>query len=419
MKAILSVVLLVLMTSALVLAQGVPDVDESKLSPEAKALKAKYDAQLQKLQADFTRELTELKARVDKVEGKPAAPAKKAWYDTMTVKGYVQARYQARQYDSNLAAVDEFMFRRLYLALVAPLSNKSKAVVMWEGAGPTMNSGAYSTWADLYADYNVTPNWTIRMGQGPTFFGLDDHEGSSVRPTPERAVAFEGNSNLKIRGICYLGPWDRGAWAIYDTRPKPTAEGWRAVLGCINGQFREPDVSSGKTWTADVEYYGDWGQAGVSWIDGKHTSTMAGSPAPKFSDDRKAWGLNVRVNPKVNWGFQAEYINGTWASISTATKATDTKGYYGQLSYAFDNSGEPLPDALMFGKMRQMGYVRYERFDPGNDGTSNPDFAVYKGIHVGYKYRLTNLDDVTLEFNKGKLGDKKADDLVFQYQHQF
>lgn len=399
MKAAVMTLLLVLFAWGLACAADLGDIDEESFSPEAKALKAKYDAQIKQLQEEFMAELQKLSARVDSVERKTAPPAKKPWYDGIRISGYFQTRFEGRQYDSIATERDEFTLRRLYMTLAAPLGDRSTAIVTWAGVGPSFREGGGATYENIFVDYKVRPDVTIRMGQAPNNFGLDAAESSSVRIPPERALVTEGNPTLGLLGLYAYGPADRGLWAIYDGRVNsPTKEGLRVAVGIFNGQFQDSDKNNNKSVSVDAEYYMKWGQFGASWMDGKYTNKAT----PPVTCDRDAWGLNVRVYPDPWWGGQAEYIKGDWFGA-------EREGWYGQVSYNL----HPNKDLV---------YARYEEFD----ANTNVPNSVYKGLHVGYQYKLTPNDQITVEYVKGELGrgaadagDDTTDDIFVQYQRSF
>jgi hypothetical protein len=383
-------------------AAGTTDIDESKLSPEAKALKAKYDEALKKLQDDFAAELAALQARVDKVEKTSAAPAKKNWYDNILINGYMQMRYWARDYKSTNKELDDFGIRRFYMNVIAT-HEKGQIVATYAGAGSDFREGANADWENLFIDYRPKPEFNIRAGLAPNFFGLDACESSAPRLPPERALVAEGNTTLDLVGLYAYGPSDLGLWLMYDKRPKPhlttpipNNPGLRVDFTVHNGQYEKTDKNNNKNVGLDVEYFTNWGQFGASWLDGKYTRTLTGGST--VTEPRKAFGLNFRAYPNMlvkGWGFQGEWIDGEWLG-------TDRDGWYGQASYHFKSHPG-------------VAYTRYERFDP-NDSAAKDD---YKGLHLGYKYNLTPQDQLTLEYCDGEVGDKTADDLIMQYQRSY
>ena len=390
--------LLLTLAFGLGLAHAAGTDDTSGLSPEAKALKAKYDAQMQALNEQFMKDLAALSA------GKPipAAPAaKKNWYDNILINGYFQARFNAKKYDSTHADFSEFNIRRYYMNVIAHANPKTTAVATYTGNGPSFRDGNAATWENMFVEYYPDPEWTLRIGQCPNFFGLDAAESSSVRVTCERALVTEGNYVLGLNGLYFAGPSDRGAWFVYDMRPDSPSkkQGFRFVGAIYNGQFQATEKNGDKGLEADAEYFDTWGQAGISWVNGKYTNTAAaGSPTA----DRNAIGANVRILPAPFWGFQAEWLDGKWLG-------TERDGWYAQASFGFNAK-------------QNLAFARYEEFDPNKDVENNS----YKALHLGVKHNLTSQDQLTLEGVAGKLGNGSVsggtattNDLIFQYQRSF
>ena len=402
MKVLLAV--LVMLAFALGVACAGPG-DDSGLSPEAKALKEKYDASIKALSDQFQKDLAALSAGTYKpgAPPAPAAPPKKSWADSLMINGYFQTRFEGRQYDGIANERDEFTLRRLYMNVISPVDNTTTAVVTYAGVGPLFREGGGGSFENIFVDYKPVPTWTIRMGQAPNWFGLDAAESSSIRIPPERALVTEGNTVLGLSGLYAFGPSDRGLWVTWDGRPlSPDKKQGLRVTGSVhNGQFQDTDKNNNKNVSLDAEYFTKWGQFGASWLDGMYTNARV---TPTATQDRSAFGLNLRLFPGVavpNWGFQAEWLDGTWLG-------TDRTGWYAQASYHF-------PDK------QNIAYTRYEEFNPNKNAVND----TYNGLHLGVKHSITPMDDVTLEYVLGNVGrgsaggDFKADDLFVQYQRKF
>lgn len=370
-------------------------------------LKAKYEAKILELQKQFEAELAAVAA------GQPVekpAPAKPKWYDNIIINGYFQARYHAREYDAVPASVspgfvanpnlkaeqDDFELRRLYINAIAPFNNKTQAVVTWAGVGPNFRSGnalsSETDWANIFVDYMPNKEWTFRIGQAPTWFGIDTCESSSCRFTPERWAASEGVPEVGLRGLWFGGPWDRGVYAINDQRYKsPDKTGFRTSLSITNGNFRSQDDDSHKDIAVDTTYFAKWGQIGAGWLDGQ----FAG-------DDRDAIGFNFRILPGAfcddHLGFQGEWLDGRWDATGSGM-AHDLDGFYLQGSWHFDDH----PGTA---------YLRYEEFDPNKDQNGDE----FDALHIGYIYDLTKMDKITVEYSMGELGNYDHNDFILQYQ---
>ncbi len=114
-------------------------------------------------------------------------------------------------------------------------------------------------WANIFVDYRPAPEWTIRMGQAPNYFGIDGSEGSSGRLTPERFAASEGLPALGLKGLYFAGPWDRGVWIVNDQRAVTEDKtGLRTAFSVHNGNFRNQDDDNHKNISLDLEYFTQW-----------------------------------------------------------------------------------------------------------------------------------------------------------------
>jgi len=225
------------------------------------------------------------------------------------------------------------------------------------------------------------------------------HLREFLLPLHPRALAgFRGSG--KTLGLYFAGPWDRGLWVVNDQTVKSADKtGLRTTASVHNGNFRNQDADNSKNISLDFEYFFPWGQAGVSWLDG----TFGGQP-------RDALGLNVRVNPGAlvdNWGFQAEWLEGEWATVG-GQPATETDGFYLQASHHWDSH----PGTA---------YVRYEQFDPDTNAGNAAGLATnsFEVLHLGYIYDVTAKDKVTFEYAYGEQGDADMDDVILQYQRMF
>ena len=309
------------------------------------------------------------------------------------ILGYFQNRYQQRSW-----TMDEFILRCMYITLLADVNERTKANVTWARIGPTSTD---ANWAMAYVDYKVTPEWTARFGQAPTWFGLETAQGSSQRLALERAAVLEGGNAAGglPSGLFAFGPWDRGVWAI---RSPKKAEP-QVIVGILNGQFRNVEADNAKNISVDVKFTKPWGLFGASWLKGKWTNDI-GLPAPPAgtATDRNATLGYVRWAPKGQpVAVQTEYATGSLLG-------NDIKGWYIQLEHPLAQPGT-------------VAFLKYENYDPNTGVTGNS----YTGLHVGYVKNLDSANKLTLQYDNGKNngvaapGDKSRNGIGFQWQCAF
>ncbi len=354
------------------------------------------DAKLKQLDSKIE-ELNQLKADLEalkaSLEGKPAAPAKAKWYDKITWNGYFQTRYRWLRNSRN----DDFFLRRMYINLIAKPNPRTTAVVTYARIGPGWNTVANDTntdWANIFVDYKMTPQWVVRLGQGPTWFGIEDAQSSSRRIPLERASVFEGTGGVpgvipNHFGLYFQGPWERGIWFIRN--PKKNEP--QIILGLNNGQFRGLEIDTTKNFSAHLKWQRPWGRWGVSWLDGQWTNSANGMQTP-----RDALGFNFRYEPDPV-GFQAEYMTGRQFG-------SDVDGWYCQLEIQPRNHAGRV-------------FFKYENQDFDIEPT--PDLACedYEAWHIGYAYQLDKNNRLTLQYTDAEAGNADADEVGFQWQLGF
>ena len=315
--------------------------------------------------------------RLDELEKKQAAPApapKPSWPDTLKVGGYFQARYEARR-----GTVDDFLFRRMYITLLATPNSRTTGLVTLRRTGLATDPAIDFEAAQV--DYKIDNQWTARFGQVMTNWGWDGAESSSKRIPLDRFVGVEGiaarTGRPGINGMYFRGPSDRG---MYIVRNPQRREEPMVTLGLVNGNFTASDNDNNKTYSVDLKWQKRWGSYGASWMDGKYLYQPPGTPAPPMVDtDRQGLNLWAHSDP-APWGFQTEYVKGKLAGNSpTKTNATNMNGWYGQVAY---NRGTGTP------------FLRYEILDPDTAATGD----TYSGWHIGCAYQPDRNNKLTLEY---------------------
>ncbi len=351
MRSLKILVVAVLMLGLLVPALAASD-------SEVQALRDQVNALTQQMKA-MAAKLAELSAKLAAAEKQPAAkqPEKKAWYDKLSINGYFQNRYEARQ-DST----DDMFMRRMYLNFIGKPNSRTLGVLTFGRVGPDDPNVDLSV---AMVKYQLNDLWSVTVGQYPTSFGFDAPESSRKRLPLERWVAGEGIPSRPDRpglpGLFFKGPWDRG---ISFQRAQKGNAPW-INIGVVNGNFREADDNNNKTVNVDLKWNKPWGSFGASYVDGKLGPSGC-------ETDRNAVGFFFHTDP-APWGFQTEYLQGELFS-------KDTEGWYGQVAYAVNEKALP--------------FVRYETYDPDTDLAGN----TFHALHIGCQYTLDANNELTIEY---------------------
>jgi len=313
--------------------------------------------------AEVTARLAEVEACVPPpvVTGEGSVkPAPKCWYDSLTINGYWQGRYEARE-----DTADDFTLRQAYLNFIAKPNPRTMGVVTLVRTGPLEPQIDI---CNAFVQYKLDDMWTISAGQLLTNFGYEVNQGSSARLPLERWAAAEGISTRTDRpglpGMYFKGPWDRG-FAISRAQD---GDAPAISLAIINGNFRDADNNTAKTVEASMKWQQSWGQFGASYVNGKLNDPATGL----IEQDREAICLFVHTDP-TPWGFQAEWLEGRLFD-------QDVEGWYGMVS---KKTG---PKATAF--------VRYETYDPNTDSVGN----TFNAWHYGLAYQLDANNELTVQY---------------------
>ena len=335
---------------------------------------------------------TELETLRDEVVGAPGVEKKPGWQDKVKLTGYFHARSTYRDWD-----VDSFDLRRMYITLIGKPTDKATAVVTWARIGTDALGQTNTDWATAYVDYQWSPEWATRFGQGANSFGLETGQSSSQRLGLDRAAVLEGGQGRPL-GLYFAGPWDRGLWVM---RKPQSGSMWdpEVVLGVLNGQFRNTEKDQNKTWTLDLKWHPTWGQFGASYLTGRWVNDMGLPAAPTGSTDRRAILGYARWDPPgSSWALQGEYTAGELFG-------NDICGWYGQLEY------DPYPQGT--------AYAKYERYDP-TQGTGGGE---YDSWHLGFAHWVDSNNELTLQYSMGTnrqaATHPRRNELALQWQAGF
>jgi len=371
---------------------------EGALGDQVKSKCQQIDLEIEKL--------LQLKADLLKMTGQtaptpPAAPPK-SWAETIRIRGYFQARYVGfPEPDPALIppAVsplrDTFDLRRMYIFLMANPTDRMSTMVTWARIGSGTTD---ANWAEAFVDYTLDKEkaWKLRVGQAPTWMGIENAQSSSVRLPLEYSAFLAGSYNNQPRGVFFQGPWDRGAWLVYTP---PDCTGWtpQAVASLTNGQYRGAERNSNKNVALDLKWRPTWGEVDLSWMDGQWSDDTVATTDPKYlkTDPRRYVLGAVRYDPAGPLAVQGEAAKG-------AMFGDDFDGFYGQLEYAVPNTMATL-------------FTKYEYYDPP-DTAPGVGCDTYHAWHLGYAQWLDKNNRLTLQYTNGQLGSRNRDEVGFQWQ---
>ena len=295
-----------------------------------------------------------------------------SWAERVSINGYFQTRYEAMD-----VGEDGFTLPRMYINLMVDANERTKAVITWTRLGGGVQTN--TDWANIFVDYAINDQWTVRAGQAPCWFGLECWQGSSARMALERALVV-GAGGV---GVYAAGPWDRGVWFIR----KPAGNEPMAVVGVSNGEYRGLEQENSKNVSIDLKCDRDWGTFGASWLNGKIGAAGV---------DRDALAGYVRWAPAAcDWAVQFEYVEGELLG-------NDIDGYYAQLERSGLTEGGTA-------------FVKVEQYDPDTATANN----AYEATILGYAQWLDANNEITVQYTDAEWGSMGCDQAGIQWQFGF
>ena len=205
---------------------------------EEKAIAESMDEKKKELQAMEARidkkneHIKEVEQKIDRVASTGAASGEKKWFDKISLKGYMQARYAdinggeefdrthlMMANDPGIGQNSNLYLRRMRLALTADLSDHLLLYLQEEFAGnvPGISSannnptqtGSFAQLRDAYADVFVDKGreYRFRVGQQKIPFGWENLQSSQNRYSMERHYATDAMALRDERDLGVFAMW--------------------------------------------------------------------------------------------------------------------------------------------------------------------------------------------------------------------
>ncbi|ALI98334.1 porin [Rufibacter tibetensis] len=302
----------------------------------------------------------------DSVIAQPKAPeaAPKAhWYDKISLRGYVQIRYNRlletnpqlkTEYDKSVGDKGGFLIRRARMVFSGNVHERVYIYIQPDFASTPSGSSAihFVQLRDAYFDLSLDKQkeFRLRVGQSKVPYGFENMQSSQNRLTLDRNDALNSAlPNERDLGVMFYWAPDhirKRFSELANGRMKGSGDYGVFGLGIYNGQTaNRQEANNNQHIVARLAYpfafkNGQIVEPGIQAYTGLYTVTsdQLSSSAIKggdFRDERVAASLVVYPQP---FGFQAEYNVGRGPEFDPATKTIQTKsltGGYAQAMYAF------------------------------------------------------------------------------------
>lgn len=290
------------------------------------------------------------------------APKTQKWYETISVRGYVQARYNrlfetnpelgCEQCDRSWGENGGFFLRRARIILFGQISKRVYFYIQPDFASSASSTGLhFGQLRDAYFDVGLDNDNTfrLRIGQSKIPYGFENMQSSQNRLPLDRADALNSAvANERDLGVMfYWAPKkirERFSMLVRDGL-KGSGDYGVFGIGAYNGQTaNRPEANNSSHLVARLSYPFQIGsqiiEPGVQAYSGRYvvTSAQLSSSVKTVDDgnylDQRAAATFV-LYPKP-FGILAEYNIGQGPAYNPATDSIETRditGGYVTLSY--------------------------------------------------------------------------------------
>jgi hypothetical protein len=299
-----------------------------------------------------------------------AKPARKPWYDRLSLRGYAQLRYndlflsnqalRCDQCDRSIGGTEEFSIRRARLVLSGDVADWVSIYIQPDLAQASGTAEFFLQMRDLYADVYADKAKTLRFraGLSKVPYGWETVQSSSNRLPLDRSDAINSASPGE-RDLGLIAYWTPSAArklfrTLVDSGLKGTGDYGVLGVGVYNGQTANRGEANGnKHVAARVAYpfrlgpkqiveVGAHGYTGLYRLLATQVTTGVAGGGADYRDRRI--GLSAVLYPQPlgvaaewNWGDGPEYD-----PVLNAVREQALKGGYALVSYRLLVNGDPL-----------------------------------------------------------------------------
>jgi Phosphate-selective porin O and P len=281
--------------------------------------------------------------------------APKKWFETMAIRGYVQARYnrlfetnpdlKCEQCDRSWGDNGGFFLRRIRIIWSGQISKQVYFYIQPDFASSVSSTSLnFASLRDAYFDVGVDKKneFRFRIGQSKIPFGFENLQSSQNRLPLDRADALNSAlSNERDMGVVFY-------WAPEKIRKRfasLVADGLKGSgdygvfgVGLYNGQTaNKPELNNKQHLVARVSYpveiKGQIIEAGVQGYSGKFvipadqlSAGVKTNDNKEYADERFAGSIVLYPKP---FGILAEYNIGRGPEFNKETDSIEVKDLHG------------------------------------------------------------------------------------------
>jgi hypothetical protein len=300
----------------------------------------------------------------------PAEAPKKPWYQAVSIRGYMQVRYnrlletnpdlKCEQCDKSWGENGGIFFRRIRLIVYGQLHPRVYFYLQPDFASTPggSNTGQFAQIRDAYFDVGLDAKseFRVRLGQSKIPYGFENMQSSQNRLPLDRNDALNSAvvNERDLGAFLYWAPTKirQRLKALVDDGLKGSGDYGVVAFGVYNGQAaNRPEQNNGLHLAARVSYPIQLGrqiiEPGLQAYSGRYAITkdqLSGSVKHNgtlsYLDERAAASFVLYPQP---FGIQAEYNVGRGPEFNPATDSIETRrlhGGYVTLSYRAQLAGQ-------------------------------------------------------------------------------
>jgi hypothetical protein len=365
----------------------------------------------------------------------------KKWFDKISIRGYVQARYSylpgdktiRNEYDNTIRDNTGFAFRRVRLVISGDITDWLSFYFQPEFAGSVPGttgdqSNNFAQIRDAYADIFMPVPFLmfaekelrLRAGQSKVPFGFENLQSSQNRIPFDRSDGINSavNGERDLGFFFYYTPTETRKLfkRLVDSGLKGSGDYGVLGVGVYNGQtINVAERNDNKHIVLHATYpmelpYGQVIQFGVDAYRGTfNVGTPSGTGLPgvpalvnngNILDERV--GVHFVLYPQPI-GFQAEWNWGNGPQLNatqTGFEEGDIQGGYVQGMYKWDVNKPWLTTLIP--------YVRYQEYGGGKKHRTNTPYNVVREWEIGMEWQLAKALEFTIAYARSRRTDTQT-----------
>ena len=382
-------------------------------------------------------------AQNDTTRSKPAEEKKTKWYDNISIRGYMQVRYnglfetnpdlKCDQCDRSWGGNGGFFIRRMRIIVFGQIHERIYFYIQPDlASAPSSTSQNFAQIRDAYIDIGLDKNneSRIRLGQSKVPFGFENMQSSQNRLPLDRNDALNSalSNERDLGGFYYWAPKK-----IRKLFSELVSEGYKGSgdygvigFGAYNGQTaNRAEQNKALHVVARISYPVKIGsqiiEPALQGYTGKYVVTsdqvtpgvgvVAGN---NYKDQRVAASFILYPKP---FGIQAEYNVGRgpeYNKVTDSIEVQDLTGGYATLSYM-----------IRSGKQLIYPFARLQYYDGGKKHETDARSYTVNEYEIGIEWQpIRNLELVAMytiskrRFEDGRLKNNTQEGQLLRLQAQ-